>query len=576
MAKSAEQASDELRSKMVGWYDPGQLAVTGMQTVLSSLFAQRADYRLIEALHQPAPAPGHYADHEVLWLDYVADVGDGWNSTYAVASALARDGLPDGKGTILPRGKVLIMGGDEVYPTPSAAAYKARLVTPYTLALAPQEEANRPHLYAIPGNHDWYDGLGSFMNLFCHGEGIGAWRAPQLRSYFALLLGHRTWLLGVDIQLDSDIDNPQIDYFMSLDIQKGDRIILCTAEPDWVYGNIYEGKKNLSALEKRLMHERGAEIILQLAGDQHHYRRHTLVKEDGSAGDVHLVTAGGGGAFLHPTHTHDVEIVKVGEEGRLTTYALNRETEYPRRSISRWLGLRNIPFFVKNPLFGFVPAGIYTLLSWVMPSSAPLGDAWPEKLGSALSLGLLEISEHPSGLGWVVLILLGFVAFTDTHKPLYKWAGGLAHGAAHLVGALFCALIANHLIAQATDNLIARRLLGSLLIFGGGYLVGSLLMGLYLAISVCLFRRHGNEAFSSLKIEGYKNFLRMRLDPSGLTVWALGLDTVPGDGQWRTVTGPDGRRRPEPSEDAPKIAPRVIDQFFIPARPPAAEPPPAG
>jgi hypothetical protein len=405
------------------------------------------------------------------------------------------------------------------------------------------------------------------MNLFCHGEGIGAWKTPQQRSYFALLLAHRTWLLGVDIQLDSDIDNPQIDYFMSLDIQKGDRIILCTAEPDWVYGNIYEGKKNLSALEKRLIRERGALIILQLAGDQHHYRRHTLVGKDGAPGDVHLVTAGGGGAFLHPTHTHDVEIVRVGDAEELTTYALNRETEYPSRAVSRWLGLRNIPFFLYNPWFGIVPGAIYTLLSWVMPPSDPIGPSWTEKVSSSLWNGLLEISNHPSGLVWVVGILLGFVAFTDTHKPFYKWAGGLAHGAAHLTGALAVSTLSTHLLSGTTMNPVAHRLLTSVMTFGGGYLVGSVLMGLYLAISVCVFRRHGNEAFSSLKIEGYKNFLRMRLDASGLTVWAMALDRVPGSGQWQSVRGKDGRRRPEPTEDAPKIEPRVIDQFFVPAAP---------
>ncbi|MEO7329225.1 MAG: metallophosphoesterase, partial [Minicystis sp.] len=438
MAKSSEQREDAFRSKMVGWYDPGQLAVTGLQTVLSSLFAQRADYRLIEAL-QPPPPPEDYLAQDELWIDYVSDVGDGWNPTYAVACALALAELSDGEGAPLPRGKVLIMGGDEVYPTPTANAYEERLVRPYTQALAPVGESYQPVLYAIPGNHDWYDGLGNFMNLFCQGNEIGAWKTKQKRSYFALQLAHRTWLFGVDIQLDSDIDNPQIDYFTNLDIQVGDRIILCTAEPDWIYGNIYEGKKNLSVLEGKLL-QRGAKIVLQLAGDLHHYRRHTVV----GAGDVHLVTAGGGGAFLHPTHTHDVDTVKVGTEKGLATYALNKETEYPSRALSRWMGLRNIPFFVYNPLFGIVPGAIYTVLSWVLPPSDPAGSTSLERLSSGVSLALHELAAHPSGLVWVVGVLLGFVVFTDTHKTFYKWLGGLTHGVAHLIGALVVSMVASH------------------------------------------------------------------------------------------------------------------------------------
>ncbi|MEO7328687.1 MAG: hypothetical protein ABI193_08930, partial [Minicystis sp.] len=124
----------------------------------------------------------------------------------------------------------------------------------------------------------------------------------------------------------------------------------------------------------------------------------------------------------------------------------------------------------------------------------------------------------------------------------------------------------SHLVKQVSPDLLVQRLLGSLLIFAGGYLVGSVLMGLYLAISVCVFRRHGNEAFSSLKIEGYKNFLRMRLDASGLAIWAFALDRVPGTGQWHMVKGANGHVRAEPTEGAPKIAPREIDYFFIPAK----------
>ena len=49
-------------------------------------------------------------------------------------------------------------------------------------------------------------GLGSFVNLFCHGRSIGAYRTPQSRSYFALRLPGNWWLVGVDSQLHADLD----------------------------------------------------------------------------------------------------------------------------------------------------------------------------------------------------------------------------------------------------------------------------------------------------------------------------------------------------------------------------------
>jgi hypothetical protein len=58
----------------------------------------------------------------------------------------------------------------------------------------------------------------------------------------------------------------------------------------------------------------------------------------------------------------------------------------------------------------------------------------------------------------------------------------------------------------------------------GGHLLGSFVMGLYLLISLNLWRRHHNEAFSSLKIKDYKNFLRLRIKPDGrLEIFPIGV-----------------------------------------------------
>jgi hypothetical protein len=52
-------------------------------------------------------------------------------------------------------------------------------------------------------------------------------------------------------------------------------------------------------------------------------------------------------------------------------------------------------------------------------------------------------------------------------------------------------------------------------------------MGVYLLISLNTARRHGNEALSALRIEDYKNFLRLHVHPGGLTVYPVGLRKVP-------------------------------------------------
>ena len=94
----------------------------------------------------------------------------------------------------------------------------------------------RSALLAIPGNHDWYDGLTNFVRIFCQDGFVGGWKTRQRRSYFAARLPHGWWLWGVDIQFDTYIDKPQLDYFRAAGagMKAGDRVILATGKPSWM------------------------------------------------------------------------------------------------------------------------------------------------------------------------------------------------------------------------------------------------------------------------------------------------------------------------------------------------------
>ena len=57
--------------------------------------------------------------------------------------------------------------------------------------------------------------------------------------------------------------------------------------------------------------------------------------------------------------------------------------------------------------------------------------------------------------------------------------------------------------------------------------MASFIFGSYLSISVNLLDSHFTEAFSSLRVEDYKNFLRLHITTAGdLEIFALGLDQV--------------------------------------------------
>src|SRR6185295_8889378 len=151
-------------------------------------------------------------------------------------------------------------------------------------------------------------------------------------------------LAGTDVQLDSDVDQPQVEYFKSVvaRMKPDDRIILCNAEPYWISSHIYGAEDpdyaedNLAFLADKVF---GGRIAVYLAGDLHHYRRHEA--SDGRQ----KITAGGGGAFLHPTHGANVNKLAGGFELRQS---------FPSPEQSRQMCWGNLAFLFRNPLFGAV------------------------------------------------------------------------------------------------------------------------------------------------------------------------------------------------------------------------------
>src|ERR1044072_5332429 len=210
------------QGKMVNWYHPKMLLSIGMKAVISGTFGNYADRRELEAVLDSnldsgwedltKAYCGEDGRNEDIWVDIVNDTGDGFNSTYAIARCVAQKGLEfpnpaGGRPLETQRGRILIFGGDEVYPFPTIEEYTNRFKIPFASAAKPGDwptkEADRPHLYAIPGNHDWYDGLGNFIKLFCQQRWIGIWNTKQHRSYFALPLPNNYWIWATDVQLAS-------------------------------------------------------------------------------------------------------------------------------------------------------------------------------------------------------------------------------------------------------------------------------------------------------------------------------------------------------------------------------------
>lgn len=564
-------------ARPVHWYDPRVLVSTGLHVGLTTVFGSFLDKRELQATAPAHVDTGLAGRDEGVWIDYVADTGDGFNATYAVAHQVAArelevDGCPDP----LPRAQLLVLGGDEVYPTASAENYENRLGGPLRAAL-PWTERDHPALFAIPGNHDWYDGLTGFLRLFGQGRWIGGWTTSQTRSYFAVQLPHRWWLWGIDIQFDMFIDAPQLAFFTSVvdRMRRGDRLVLATAVPTWVdLAGEPDAYRNLAYIERKLLRPRGIDLKLTLAGDRHHYSRYSSLGDPpGSgpgAGDglgpTHKITAGGGGAFLHPTHDLPRRVtVRVDPEvtGDETTFAVR--ARYPGVWRSRRLALRALLLPVRNLRFTVVPGLLYLVLLWTnqfgIRSLDTVDGSYTRSAERSgwydLALGLVR---NPAALVVVLALVGGLWAFAKPPLVLCRrWrlpvrlAMGTVHAAAHVAAVVGVSILAIRIASPLAAGL-PFTVGASVAVTVLGGLAGSLVLGAYLAAANLMpaIPTHGNEALSAARVERCKSFLRMHITSDGeLEVHAIGIDRPPR------------RWRPDPTAADPEAA------WVVPARRPS-------
>lgn len=472
---------------------------------------------------------------EEFWVDFISDLGDGFNATYTIAHLLAQPEL-EVNGQKLPRGKVLIMGGDEVYPTPSMEEYNNRMVGPYNAALPYQEgDNNRPQMYAIPGNHDWYDGLTNFVKIFCKKRIIGNWETFQQYSYFAIKLPHNVWIWAIDVQLVSEMDLTQMEYFRRIIKNQGEsfaeaKIVLCTAEPAWVrratqeYDFAYE---KLKTFEEKIIRAYGGQLLAVLTGDLHHYSRYECKDEGAKPAVFHRITAGGGGAFLHPTHdlpeNYAIQYVDKKDskdsEGNTKRTASKRtesadlKATFPSKPDSKKLILKNLFFPFINSAFSAILAVVFFVMGGLMATAGIKNIS--DMFGNADEKIAFPFAS------WVIggLVVFGMAQFTDILKSkMYKIAG-IIHGIGHLV--LFA--FAYQILYPFFEGMEYQTLVFLLALAGVMFVVSGTWFGLYLIITNLVLGLHENEGFSSFMYEGYKNFLRIRLTEDALTIYPIGV-----------------------------------------------------
>ncbi|WP_328549536.1 metallophosphoesterase family protein [Streptomyces sp. NBC_00366] len=264
----------------------------------------------------------------------IGDTGEGDDPQYAVVPGF----LKVGQGT-----DFAVIASDVIYPVGSADDYATKFFRPYQDYRAP--------IYAIPGNHDWYEDLGAFMRVFCEdapplapepaarpltrawARGL-LWHRPrpkdgqrldearQLRSepdqravqpgpYWAVDAGP-VRIIGIDTGLLGTIDAEQGAWLREVSKDPRPKILI-TGSPLYVDGEhhpctIEGGNGTVDDIVRDPEHH----YVAAIGGDIHNYQRYP-VQVDGRT--IQYVVSGGGGAFMHATHTIPrVDIANVTEK----------------------------------------------------------------------------------------------------------------------------------------------------------------------------------------------------------------------------------------------------------------------
>jgi hypothetical protein len=547
------------------WFGVTSLAGHARNLVASAIAAESIDARdwmrpasADELLSQVVRALGGDASRATLvealgrdlWIDFVADTGDDHDVSQAVARMLFATYAVEEEGAtrVLPRGDVLLFGGDTAYPVATGEEIARRLVAPWNEVLREVDDGRPRALVGIAGNHDWYDGLDGFGRLFRRaapdsaaaeetptssrrrrrvrrrtgivarqlhldevgglmkmvqsvGAGLRAlwagskivrprrlaligYRAVQDASYWALPLAPGLEAWGVDRQLGR-LDYRQRSFFNDRRrAAGGGRLLFVAPDPAIAFGERHEPGARMVAACKLSLDR---DRVFYLTGDMHHYERRAA-----GAASLHVI-AGGGGSFLHGT--------------RIGPYPAGPPAcVWPSATTSRRL-VAQVPWKLMVGSSGFI-----VHLGFALVASLELGAA---------------------ARGTTSLVVTALLVAAGLAAALFANVG---HNRAHPRLVLAVAVpfgVVLGLLPMALRMALPRVVpaidwdMGVLVVYA---FVGALTIGVFLATIAVLGLEH-QQAFSVLSHPGFKHFVRMCVRADGrIDAWTIGKDDPLGPG----------------------------------------------
>lgn len=218
----------------------------------------------------------------------------------------------------------VVISSDVVYPSGAMKDYERKFFLPFKGLTKP--------LYAIPGNHDWYDALDAFVATFYTPEAARhaiearvrsdlklsstttgvieelVNKASFLRKEYRIRTGYQDApffqiandyfvLLTIDTGVRRRVDSLQLAWIKSvLEASKGKYVMALLGHPLYAIGE-YQGDLNP---DFRALHEllRAYKVPLVMAGDTHDLEYYKELPQGGDGHTMYHFVNGGGGAYL--------------------------------------------------------------------------------------------------------------------------------------------------------------------------------------------------------------------------------------------------------------------------------------
>lgn len=273
-----------------------------------------------------------YSDQSRISFLCLGDTGEGDMSQYYVIEPMQACS----KGIDL-----LLIASDVLYPAGDINEYDEKFYYAYKDFPGP--------IYAIPGNHDWYDGLEGFMYHFCAAKPelrpparpVGnvlrrtlrraTWRraskpnatrleamrrrralegqvSGQPAPYFAIDSGPLL-IVCLDTGITNSLDEAQGRWLR--DVSRIDKAkLLITGKPLYVSGEERDTRIEGGGSVREIVHARAHRYAAVIAGDVHNFQRYPIHLEDGRV-IQHLVN-GAAGAYTQATHKIPKPAFKTG------------------------------------------------------------------------------------------------------------------------------------------------------------------------------------------------------------------------------------------------------------------------